>query len=268
MFAQIKHAAIYTQNPGAMIAFYEKILGMKRITTAVTEDNRGHISDGLIGLAVLARRPGIPGRPGSFRLRSRRYRDACCKRIREQVSRRRSLQKGLREFRSRFFAATIRPARSSISPSAPTRKCARATKKTAGIKPRQFNHVVIRAAEPRQVAEFYQEVFELFEVKEPPLGDAVCLSDGKVRLLILPTNNNSYISMRQGLDHIGFKVESIEQTKKDLDSAGEFSARVGAKRYRRRHFRPFHEGGHGRHARSASTHLADPDGVLLDFSEN
>ena len=61
MFAHIKHAAIYTQNPGAMIAFYEKILGMKRITTAVTEANRGHISDGLIGLAVLARRPGIPG---------------------------------------------------------------------------------------------------------------------------------------------------------------------------------------------------------------
>jgi len=60
MFAQIKHAAIYTQNPQSIITFYEKILGMKQITTAVTEANRGHISDGLIGLAVLARRPGIP----------------------------------------------------------------------------------------------------------------------------------------------------------------------------------------------------------------
>src|SRR5678816_4565838 len=60
MFAQIKHAAIYTQNPQSTITFYEKILGMKRITSAVTENNRGHISDGLIGLAVLARRPGIP----------------------------------------------------------------------------------------------------------------------------------------------------------------------------------------------------------------
>jgi len=28
MFAQIKHAAIYTQNPQSAIAFYEKILGM------------------------------------------------------------------------------------------------------------------------------------------------------------------------------------------------------------------------------------------------
>ena len=58
MFAHIKHAAIYTQNPGAMIAFYEKILGMKRITTAVTEANRGHISDGVIGMALLAKRAG------------------------------------------------------------------------------------------------------------------------------------------------------------------------------------------------------------------
>src|ERR1044071_3753953 len=60
MLAQIKHAAIYTQNPKTTIPFYEKILGMRRSTTAVLETNRGHLSDGLIGLAVLARRPGIP----------------------------------------------------------------------------------------------------------------------------------------------------------------------------------------------------------------
>jgi catechol 2,3-dioxygenase-like lactoylglutathione lyase family enzyme len=61
MFARIKHAAIYTQHPEATITFYEKLLGMKQIATAIMESNRrGHISDGLIGLAVLARRPGIP----------------------------------------------------------------------------------------------------------------------------------------------------------------------------------------------------------------
>ena len=74
MFAQIKHAAIYTQNPQSAIAFYEKILGMKRITTAVTENNRGHISDGLIGLAVLAQPTRHSRGAGSFRLRSRRRR--------------------------------------------------------------------------------------------------------------------------------------------------------------------------------------------------
>ena len=82
---------------------------------------------------------------------------------------------------------------------------------------------MIRATAPKQVAEFYREVFELFEVKEPPLGDTVRLSDGKVRLLIQPTNDSSYLSMRQGLDHIGFKVESLEQAKQDLDELAAIS---------------------------------------------
>jgi len=60
MGARIRHAAIYTQNPDVAIAFYQKIFGMKRITTALTQQNRGHISDGVVGLAVLARRPAIP----------------------------------------------------------------------------------------------------------------------------------------------------------------------------------------------------------------
>jgi catechol 2,3-dioxygenase-like lactoylglutathione lyase family enzyme len=133
--------------------------------------------------------------------------------------------------------------------------------------PRQFNHVVIRAAEPEQVAGFYQDVFELFEVKEPPLGDAVCLSDGKVRLLILPTNNSSYISMRQGLDHIGFKVESIEQAKKDLDALAVSTPASAPKDIGAGIF------GHFTKADMAACKigqyaLADPDGVLLDFSES
>jgi catechol 2,3-dioxygenase-like lactoylglutathione lyase family enzyme len=126
---------------------------------------------------------------------------------------------------------------------------------------------VIRATEPRQVAGFYQDVFELFEIKEPPLGDAVCLSDGKVRLLILPTNNSSYISMRQGLDHIGFKVESIEQAKKDLDALAASTPASAAKDIGAGIFGHFTKKDMeackiGQYA------LADPDGVLLDFSEN
>ena len=133
--------------------------------------------------------------------------------------------------------------------------------------PRQFNHVVIRAAEPTQVASFYQEVFELFEVKEPPLGDAVCLSDGKVRLLIQPTNDNSYMSMRQGLDHIGFKVESLEQTKKDLEALA-VSAPASAPRDIGGgifgHFTQNDMEG----CKIGQYATSDPDGVVLDFSEN
>jgi catechol 2,3-dioxygenase-like lactoylglutathione lyase family enzyme len=131
---------------------------------------------------------------------------------------------------------------------------------------RQFNHVVIRAHEPAAVADFYQDVFELFAIKEPPLGETICLSDGKVRLLIQPTNDNSYMSMRQGLDHIGYKVESIEQTKKDLEQLAATAPASAPRDIAGGIF------GHltkrdmdgckiGQYATS------DPDGVVLDFSE-
>ena len=132
--------------------------------------------------------------------------------------------------------------------------------------PRQFNHVAVRAHDPREIADFYQEVFELFEVREPPLGDAVCLSDGTVRLLVQPTSNNSYMSMRQGLDHIGYKVESIEQTKTDL---AELANSVPASAPRDI------AGGIFGHltkrdmdgCKIGQFATSDPDGVLLDFSE-
>jgi catechol 2,3-dioxygenase-like lactoylglutathione lyase family enzyme len=265
MFAHIKHAAIYTQNPGAMIAFYERILGMKRITTAVTEANRGHISDGLIGLAVLARRPGIPGGLDHFGFEVDDI-ELVLQRIRGKYPET-IITKGLEKVPFAVFRSHD-PAGAQFDISERTHEKVREGYKEDGWdQPRQFNHVVIRAAEPRQVAGFYQDVFELFEVKEPPLGDAVCLSDGKVRLLVLPTNNSSYISMRQGLDHIGFKVESLEEAKKDLEALATSAPAsapkdIGAGIFGHFTKKDMESCKIGQYA------LADPDGVLLDFSEN
>jgi len=66
------------------------------------------------------------------------------------------------------------------------------------------------------VAEFYHEVFGLKEGKNFRDEDTLCVTDGTVDLLIRRTTNHSYMSMRQGLDHFGFAVESLENTKKDL----------------------------------------------------
>ena len=46
---------------------------------------------------------------------------------------------------------------------------------------------------------------------------SITLTDGKVRLIIRRCHNGYYRSLRQGFDHIGFKVESVEKTKKDLE---------------------------------------------------
>ena len=62
MSAKIRHLALYTENQDRMAAFYQKVFGMKRITRSFNDPNKGHISDGVIGLAVLNRRPGLPPR--------------------------------------------------------------------------------------------------------------------------------------------------------------------------------------------------------------
>ncbi|TMA04393.1 MAG: VOC family protein [Deltaproteobacteria bacterium] len=65
MFARIRHVAIYTENYEKTARFYQTLFGMKKITTGMTDEkgnynpNRGHISDGIIGLALLQRHAGI-----------------------------------------------------------------------------------------------------------------------------------------------------------------------------------------------------------------
>ncbi|HVH91719.1 MAG TPA: VOC family protein, partial [Candidatus Acidoferrum sp.] len=64
MFAKIRHVAAHTERYDSMAKFYQTIFGMKQITTGLVDEtgqhnpNRGHISDGVIGLALLAKRPG------------------------------------------------------------------------------------------------------------------------------------------------------------------------------------------------------------------
>ena len=64
MGTRIKHVAICTENYDRMAEFYKSVFGMKKITNGMTDatgnynPERGHISDGLIGYALLQRQPG------------------------------------------------------------------------------------------------------------------------------------------------------------------------------------------------------------------
>src|SRR5262245_44531918 len=64
MFAKIRHVAAHTERYDSMAKFYQTIFGMKQITTGLVDEtgqhnpNRGHISDGVIGFALLTKRPG------------------------------------------------------------------------------------------------------------------------------------------------------------------------------------------------------------------
>src|SRR5437773_10027612 len=83
--------------------------------------------------------------------------------------------------------------------------------------PRWLNHIALPAREPDEVAEFYTTILEMEEITESAPARAITLTDGKVRLVIRRCHEGFYRSLRQGLDHIGFKVESVEANKQDLD---------------------------------------------------
>ena len=270
MFTKIRHVAIVTENYDQMAKFYQTVFGMKKITKGMTDEtgtynpNRGHISDGIIGLALLQRQPGLRSGLDHFGLEV------------EDVGKvEERLEKDFPDFKlakrpGHVPFAGLRnfdPTGSQFDLS---------QKKMANVRegytqqgwdqPRHLGHIAIRAANPGRVADFYRRVYELDPEEQFSDGDTLCLTDGTVRLVIRPWDMNSYSGLLEGLDHIGFKVENLEAAKKDLeeiaknypDSAPRKIAigREGPGRQKSLEGCPL-----CRHA------ISDPDGVLIDLSE-
>ena len=129
---------------------------------------------------------------------------------------------------------------------------------------RHFNHLVIRAINPSRLAGFYKKVFELQELESAE--DHRCLTDGKSHLVIRSCHTSTYTTMMEGLDHIGFKVESIEKVKNDLSEIGKsfpqsVPKKIAGGRFGDAALSDLEACGAGQYG------TADPDGVLLHLSE-
>jgi catechol 2,3-dioxygenase-like lactoylglutathione lyase family enzyme len=270
MFAKIRHVAIFTDNYSGMVNFYQTLFGMKRVTSGSLDEagnpsaDRGHVSDGVIGLAVLVRRAGIPGTIDHFGFEVEDVREV------------------LRRF-EKYYPDTLVTRSLDHVPFAGLRshdpagsQFDLAQKGVDNIRegyidegwdqPRQFNHIALRAAKPARIAEFYQKVFELKETGEPTEEGGISLTDGKVRLLIRPCNDRLYRGMRQGIDHIGFRVESVEQVKKEIAELSRSAPQSVPMKLA--------VGMHGerlekdlKQCRLGQYLLSDPEGSLLDLSE-
>lgn len=135
---------------------------------------------------------------------------------------------------------------------------------------RVIDHIALRTLHPERVAEFYVEVFGLKPVNTGAGGNNFYLSDGRITLVIMPWRIGDYEGTGiapKGMDHIGFRVESVAALLRDIDQ-------VTVKNYR---FRPAALGtgkeGAERLAMFRRTcplgchHMADPDGILIDVLE-
>ncbi len=78
----------------------------------------------------------------------------------------------------------------------------------------QLRQLVIAAEDPRRLAKFYQDVFELEQIDEVDGG--LFLSDGVFNLGLLPEADPD----KRGIRHIGFDTARVESIRKKLSYVG------------------------------------------------
>jgi catechol 2,3-dioxygenase-like lactoylglutathione lyase family enzyme len=271
MFAKIRHIAMYTHNHAAVDKFYQSVFGMRRMTSNTLDETgkqnaqRGHISDGVIGLAILSRYAGMQSGMDHYGFEVEDIKEYL--RRMEQYYPKTLIAKGL-EYVPFAGLRSYDPAGTQFDIAQAHIANVREGYNEAGWdQPRRINHISIRAGDPSQVAEFYEKIFALKEAETFRDDGAICMTDGKVKLLIRPRDPSLYRGLREGLDHFGFQVESLETTQTDLAALAATDGKAPAS--------ALFVGGNGkkneedfRRCCLGQHFIADPDGVLIDIAES
>jgi catechol 2,3-dioxygenase-like lactoylglutathione lyase family enzyme len=137
---------------------------------------------------------------------------------------------------------------------------------------RHVNHVAFRVMNPELSAEFFRDVFELApaNVSKSAEDPNYYLTDGHVTLVIMPWDITDYDGtgiITMGMDHIGFKVESVEAVKRDIQTISDNNPRLTPA--------PVATGAEGialeklfaRSCPLGEYRFADCDGVLIDIAD-
>jgi len=218
MKSQINHVAIVSDNYAQLGKFYEAIFGMRsaelqRAAQAVT------VGDGYVGLNINPRRAGRSAGLDHFGIQVDDV-EAVFERMRKSYP----SVKWLKRPSNRPFAGvtTHDPDGNvfDLSQKGMSNRAGIYVENDGKANPRHINHIGVRTLHPTEMAQFYRDVFE-FTPKNKTAGDPNhYLSDGHVTLVIMPWDITSYEGtgiITQGMDHIGFKVESVEALKKDVE---------------------------------------------------
>jgi catechol 2,3-dioxygenase-like lactoylglutathione lyase family enzyme len=274
MPTKIQHAAIVSENFVREAKFYEAIFGMKRSKPGSEEEQKAirnnyavSISDGYVGVTVIGRKPGyIPGLhhfgvdvddvdEAMSRVKKNYPEVAVLKR----PSNRPFATYGAHDPEGNYFDLT----QEGMS----NRRDVYVQQQRE--QPRRIHHLKLRVMNPAKIAAFYRDSFDLTEAEKALEDPNFYLTDGKMTLIIAPWKMSDFEGAgidRPGLEHIGFKVESVESVKTELAALREANAEM-----RERIISEPSEGErrlaliascrHGQHQCSS------PDGVFIDLSE-
>lgn len=267
MTAKIKHLAIVSENYALEEKFYQALFGMKTATRARVE-SASVVSDGYVGININPRRPGRQAGLDHFGFEVDDV-ETVCGFMREHYPEVQVLKRpGNRPFAG---LSTHDPAGNVFDLSQEGMENRRDVYVEAEEQQdRYVKHFALKTVEPEKIARFYREVFGLIETEKPADDPNYYLTDGRVTLIIVPWKINDYLGTgieRPALDHIGFKVESVEAIKDRIEELYKRNPRLSPG--------PIGAGPEGEVRRElfakckfGQFQLSDPDGVLIDVTEH
>ena len=264
MFAKINHVAIVSDNYAQLAKFYEAVFAMRnaplaRASQAVT------VGDGYVGLNINPRRAGRSAGLDHFGIEVDDV-ETVFARLRKDYPG----VKWLKRPSNRPFAGitTHDPDGNvfDLSQKDMSNRAAIYVENDGKPNPRHISHVALRTLRPAEMAKFYRDVFELAPANRDGDDRNHYLTDGHVTLVIMPWEITDYDGtgiIAAGMDHIGFKVESVRALKEDVEKLAANNPRLAPA--------PFSgpEGGaleklFRRSCPLGQYQLADCDGTLID----
>ena len=96
----------------------------------------------------------------------------------------------------------------------------------------KLKHIALSVKDPEATAQFYENAFDLQRVgtTDSELAKGIYLSDGVINIALLSYKSNEMAGYVEGEDergkdfegihHIGFMVENLEEAEKKIESAG------------------------------------------------
>jgi catechol 2,3-dioxygenase-like lactoylglutathione lyase family enzyme len=97
----------------------------------------------------------------------------------------------------------------------------------------KLRHIAIQCKDPEVTAKFFKEAFELKEMsriglKKASDGGVIYLSDGTMNVALINIIDPNFPNYEpQGLNHIGFVVQNLEEAVARAEAAGAVTQRTG-----------------------------------------
>jgi catechol 2,3-dioxygenase-like lactoylglutathione lyase family enzyme len=265
MFAKINHVAIVSENYALLSKFYESVFGMR--TSGKPRYRATTVGDGYVGLNINPRPAGKPARLDHFGVQVEDVET-----VFSRLQRYPRVQWLKRPATRPFAGVTAHDMDGNLFDLSQKDMTNRKDiyVESEWHQDRRIDHIAIRTSRPEQVAEFYAEVLELSPLTKAVSDPNFYLSDGRITLILMPWRIIDYEDtgiILPGLDHIGFKVESVAALKRDVEEISGNNPHLTPS--------PLGTGSEGAALESlfkrscplGHYHFADTDGVLLDVAE-